>query len=235
MGPVPDEVAARAGHIAALADHDMPRDLVVAAADAGVPLLPGPGDLQAECDCPEWLHPCRHAAALCYQAAWLLDADPFILLLMRGRGEREIVADLQRRQVTAIPPGAVGHRHGADTQPGGIQPGGIQPGGIQPGGIQPGGIQPGGEVPDGIQPGGGVPAEQAYAAAPVTLPDLGVTHPDSDPPGTGPFPAPARTSGPIRTRGRDRAGGPSDPAIVLPAVPGVRPDALHRLTDWARP
>ncbi|EEP74303.1 hypothetical protein MCAG_04630 [Micromonospora sp. ATCC 39149] len=92
-----DKVAAKAGHIAALLDRDMPHDLVNTADDAGVRLLPGYGDLEPECDCPSWDHPCRHAAALAYQAAWLLDRDPFVLLLMRGRGEVELIEDLRRR------------------------------------------------------------------------------------------------------------------------------------------
>ncbi|SHF12783.1 SWIM zinc finger family protein [Streptoalloteichus hindustanus] len=92
-----DRVAARAGHLAALLDRDMPHDLVAAAEDAGVRLLPGIADLEPECDCPDWELPCRHAAALCYQASWLLDADPFVLLLMRGRGERELLDELQHR------------------------------------------------------------------------------------------------------------------------------------------
>ncbi|MBB5827744.1 SWIM zinc finger family protein [Micromonospora carbonacea] len=92
-----DRVAAKAGHIAALLDRDMPHDLAQTADDAGVRLLPGYGDLEPECDCPSWDHPCRHAAALAYQAAWLLDRDPFVLLLMRGRGEAELTEDLRRR------------------------------------------------------------------------------------------------------------------------------------------
>ncbi|MBO0891934.1 MAG: SWIM zinc finger family protein, partial [Acidothermales bacterium] len=91
------QVAARAGHIAALLDKDMPHDLVDAAADAGVHLLPSVGDLDPECSCLDWGYPCKHAAALCYQASWLLDADPFVLLLLRGRGERALLDELQRR------------------------------------------------------------------------------------------------------------------------------------------
>lgn len=92
-----DRVASRAGHLAALLDRDMPHDLVTAADDAGVHLLPGIGDLDPECDCPGWELPCRHAAALSFQASWLLDADPFVLLLMRGKGEREIREELESR------------------------------------------------------------------------------------------------------------------------------------------
>ncbi|GAB3077563.1 SWIM zinc finger family protein [Micromonospora schwarzwaldensis] len=92
-----DRVAARAGHIAALLDRDMPRELVATADDAGVRLLPGYGDLEPACDCPSWDHPCRHAAALSYQASWLLDRDPFVLLLMRGRAEPELIEELRAR------------------------------------------------------------------------------------------------------------------------------------------
>ncbi|MGP3922174.1 SWIM zinc finger family protein [Streptomyces sp. 8N616] len=93
-----DTVADRAGHIAALLDRDMPPHLVEDAAAAGVELLPGIGDLEPECTCGVWDH-CPHTAALCYQVARLLDQDPFVLLLMRGRRERELLAELQVRSV----------------------------------------------------------------------------------------------------------------------------------------
>ncbi|WP_316753225.1 SWIM zinc finger family protein [Streptomyces herbicida] len=88
-----DAAADRPGHIAALLDKELPQSL----ADCGVPLLPGPGDLEPRCSCPDSGHPCKHAAALCYQTARLLDADPFVLLLLRGRGERELLDALSRR------------------------------------------------------------------------------------------------------------------------------------------
>ncbi|MGW1916292.1 SWIM zinc finger family protein [Streptomyces sp. NPDC002076] len=88
-----DTAADRPGHIAALLDKELPQSL----ADCGVPLLPGPGDLVPRCSCPDSGHPCKHAAALCYQTARLLDADPFVLLLLRGRGERSLLDALSRR------------------------------------------------------------------------------------------------------------------------------------------
>lgn len=91
-----DIVAERAGHLAALLDHEMPPHLVEDAEAAGVELLPGLGDLEAECDCGAWDH-CAHTAALCHQMARLMDQDPFVLLLMRGRGEREVLDALQTR------------------------------------------------------------------------------------------------------------------------------------------
>jgi hypothetical protein len=91
-----DMAVERAGHVAALLDRDMPPHLVEDAAAAGVELLPGLGDLEAECGCGAWDH-CGHTAALCYQMARLLDQDPFALLLMRGRGERALLDELQVR------------------------------------------------------------------------------------------------------------------------------------------
>ncbi|WP_149830018.1 SWIM zinc finger family protein [Streptomyces tailanensis] len=102
-----DAAAERPAHIAALLDKKMPEALAGAGAGAGtgrgtgtpraVRLLPGPGELDPRCSCPDFGHPCKHAAALCYQTARLLDEDPFVLLLLRGRGERELLDALSRR------------------------------------------------------------------------------------------------------------------------------------------
>lgn len=87
-----DEATARPEHIAALLDRDVPHALGTITG-----LLPAPGDLVPDCTCPDDGYPCKHAAALCYQAARLLDEDPFVLFLMRGRGEQELLAELTRR------------------------------------------------------------------------------------------------------------------------------------------
>ncbi|MEU5217822.1 SWIM zinc finger family protein [Streptomyces sp. NPDC020807] len=91
-----DEATARPEHIAALLDKDVPHAL-----EAVTGLLPAPGDLVPDCSCPDDGYPCKHAAALCYQAARLLDEDPFVLFLMRGRGEQELLAELTRRNAAA--------------------------------------------------------------------------------------------------------------------------------------
>lgn len=94
-----DMAVERTGHIAALLDREMPPHLVEDAAAAGMDLLPAIGDLEPECTCEAWDH-CPHTAALCYQVARLLDRDPFVLLLMRGRGERRLLDELQVRIAT---------------------------------------------------------------------------------------------------------------------------------------
>ncbi|MER5940088.1 SWF or SNF family helicase [Streptomyces sp. NPDC001928] len=96
-----DMAVERAGHVAALLDREMPPHLVEDAAATGIELLPGMGDLEPECGCGAWDH-CGHTAALCYQVARLLDQDPFILLLMRGRSERALLDDLQARSAAPV-------------------------------------------------------------------------------------------------------------------------------------
>ncbi|TDD61914.1 hypothetical protein E1263_05880 [Kribbella antibiotica] len=96
-----DQVAARAGHIAALLDGEMPQDLVEAAESAGVALLPGIGDLDPSCTCDAWELPCQHAAGLEYQVAWLLDSDPFVLLHLRGRSRDVLLDQLVARSTSA--------------------------------------------------------------------------------------------------------------------------------------
>ncbi|MGP3970885.1 SWIM zinc finger family protein [Streptomyces sp. 6N223] len=97
-----DTIAREAGHLAALLDRDLPPALADDAEAAGVELLPGIGDLEPTCDCGEWDH-CAHTAALSYQVARLLDADPFVILLLRGRPEPELLAELQRRNAAQAP------------------------------------------------------------------------------------------------------------------------------------
>ncbi|MFH9265064.1 SWF or SNF family helicase [Streptomyces sp. NPDC017546] len=108
-----DMAVDRAGHIAALLDREMPPHLVEDAADAGVELLPGIGDLEPECTCGAWDH-CPHSGALCYQVARLLDEDPFVLLLMRGRDERRLLDELQVRSAARAVRADGGARDGAD-------------------------------------------------------------------------------------------------------------------------
>ncbi|MCB5906376.1 SWF or SNF family helicase [Streptomyces pinistramenti] len=114
-----DVMADRAGHIAALLDRDIPPVLVEDAGAAGIELLPGIGDLESECSCDAWDH-CAHSAALCYQLARLLDEDPFLLLLMRGRGERELLDELQARSAARAEPAPGGAAGARATEPAGI-------------------------------------------------------------------------------------------------------------------
>ncbi|MEU5088712.1 SWF or SNF family helicase [Streptomyces sp. NPDC021356] len=91
-----DLAVERSGYLAALLDRDLPPHLVEDASAAGIELLPGIGDLEPRCDCDAWDH-CGHTSALCHLVARLLDQDPFVLLLMRGRDERTLFGELRAR------------------------------------------------------------------------------------------------------------------------------------------
>lgn len=93
-----DAIAARAAHAAALLDGDLDPAIVEDLDEAGIELLPGPGEVATSCSCPDWANPCKHAAALCYLVADLLDDDPFTLLLLRGRSREEVLAGLRARR-----------------------------------------------------------------------------------------------------------------------------------------
>lgn len=84
------QVAQRSGQVAALLAGELPRELVAGAEAAGVPVLPGAGELVADCTCPEGGLACVHAVALAYQVSWLLEAEPLLLLLLRGCDQREL-------------------------------------------------------------------------------------------------------------------------------------------------
>jgi hypothetical protein len=109
-------VAAKAAHTAALLDGELPPEVVADAAAVDVDLLPGAGELSPRCSCPDWADPCKHAAAVVYLVADVLDADPFALLLVRGRSREEVLADLRRRRRAV----ASGRRSGGGDLPGGV-------------------------------------------------------------------------------------------------------------------
>ncbi|MFB6439307.1 SWIM zinc finger family protein [Streptomyces sp. NPDC056411] len=107
-----EAVAAEPAQLTAL----LARKLPGALAENEVRLLPGPDDLATRCSCPDHGRPCKHAAALCFQTGRLLDADPFVLLLMRGRGERELLDELTRRNTALTAREARTHAPGTARQ-----------------------------------------------------------------------------------------------------------------------
>ena len=96
-------MAAEAGRVAALLAGDLPHTLVEHAEEAGVELLPYGGELGSTCTCDAWTDPCPHALAVLYQLAWLVEADPFVLLHLRGLARDDLLARLHDRAESPAP------------------------------------------------------------------------------------------------------------------------------------
>jgi len=93
-----DAISAQLGRAAALLDGELPPDVAGDVAAAGLDLLPGAGEVGPRCTCPDEADPCKHSAAVCYLVADALDADPFAVLLLRGRTRSEVLAGLRARR-----------------------------------------------------------------------------------------------------------------------------------------
>jgi uncharacterized Zn finger protein len=91
-------ISGRLGHAAALLDGELPPEIAEDAASAGLDLLPGGGEIGPRCDCPDDADPCKHSAAACYLVSDALDADPFVLLLLRGRTRDQVLAGVRARR-----------------------------------------------------------------------------------------------------------------------------------------
>lgn len=97
----------------------LPPEVTEVFAVLGLPLFPrGLGDLALTCSCPDWGHPCKHAAATLYVLASALDADPFLLFTWLGRERAVFLAELRRsaRAATGSAP------DGDDTPTGDLAP-----------------------------------------------------------------------------------------------------------------
>lgn len=103
-----DELAARAGHAAALLAGELPHELMEEVEAGGVELLPYGSELTGDCPCDSWVQPCRHALALAYQLGWWVEEDPFVLLHLRGRSREEVLAGLDARYARSGEPGELG-------------------------------------------------------------------------------------------------------------------------------
>lgn len=96
-------VAAESGRLPALMAGELPHQLVEESEEAGVELLPFGAELGTACSCAHWTQPCKHALAVLTQFTWLVEDDPFMLLLLRGLPRQDLLAALHARTVRPAP------------------------------------------------------------------------------------------------------------------------------------
>ena len=98
--------AERARTAADLLAGTLPEEADAVFAAAGGALLPGSSsEVSVTCPCGE-APACRHAAAVHVALAERFDRDPFLLLLLRGRGRDEVLARLREARARRVLPAA---------------------------------------------------------------------------------------------------------------------------------
>jgi uncharacterized Zn finger protein len=55
-------------------------------------------DMETRCSCPDWANPCKHIAAVHYLLGERFDDDPFLMFLLRGRSQQDIISALRLRR-----------------------------------------------------------------------------------------------------------------------------------------
>jgi uncharacterized Zn finger protein len=97
-----DAMSMEALYAARLLSGEMPEQIEEVFASVGCTLFPAQeGDMRTRCTCPDWANPCKHIAAVHYLLGERFDEDPFLMFLLRGRSQDEIVAALRARR--AVP------------------------------------------------------------------------------------------------------------------------------------
>lgn len=94
-----DAMAAEALYAARLLSGEMPEQIEEVFSGTSASLFPAvEGDLRTHCTCPDWANPCKHIAAAHYLLGERFDEDPFLMFLLRGRSQDEIVSALRARR-----------------------------------------------------------------------------------------------------------------------------------------
>ncbi|MBA2320922.1 MAG: hypothetical protein H0V89_07195 [Deltaproteobacteria bacterium] len=86
----------RLSTVAALLERRLPTELMKALESRRIRLLPRPDEIEGDCSCSDFAHPCAHVAAVHAVLADALDGDPFLLLTLRGRTPEQLLGSLRR-------------------------------------------------------------------------------------------------------------------------------------------
>lgn len=96
-GFVVETLSERAIFSAKLLAGEMPQNIEEVFATNGLRLFPfSLDDVHAHCSCPDKANPCKHIAAIYYLLGDRFSEDPFVLFMLRGRTQEEIIANLRQ-------------------------------------------------------------------------------------------------------------------------------------------
>jgi len=96
---IADSLTEQAIYGAHLLAGQMPTDIEEVFTAVGADLFPsGRRALNTTCTCPDWVEPCKHAAAVCYLVGERFDEDPFLMFQLRGRSRAQITEALRARR-----------------------------------------------------------------------------------------------------------------------------------------
>lgn len=84
--------------MASIVTGELPIEFHSRAVEEGCSLAPQRSEVSADCTCPDWHDPCRHVGALVTLAAELIDQDPWLLAMLRGRSRDQVVEAVRRRR-----------------------------------------------------------------------------------------------------------------------------------------
>lgn len=96
-------LAGQAIYTAQLLNGEMPYEIDGVFRAAGVSLFPRSAtELVTECSCADWVRPCVHIVAALDRLGELLDADPFTMLVLRGRSRDQLMAELRAERAERL-------------------------------------------------------------------------------------------------------------------------------------
>lgn len=91
----------RIGSLLELLQGRLSDEIMDAVTDREQGLFPKPGEIQYECDCPDWAGMCKHIAAVIYGIGARLDERPELLFVLRGVDHEELIdADTAAAEIT---------------------------------------------------------------------------------------------------------------------------------------
>jgi uncharacterized Zn finger protein len=94
-GRIERELSRQTRYAAKLLSGDLPMDIEDVFDALDLPLFPRTTrDIAMDCSCPDWQVPCNHLSIMCHLLAEMFDADPFQILVWRGRDRVDLLERL---------------------------------------------------------------------------------------------------------------------------------------------